>query len=58
MCETKAAVVILSLIWLVAASIWIYQVHTEDNLGRHSKIKSQGPCKNEYEKYCLNGGEC
>ena len=23
-----------------------------------SKIKSQGPCENEYRKYCLNGGDC
>ena len=27
-------------------------------MGHHSKIKKQGPCKNEYKKYCLNGGEC
>ena len=25
--------------------------------GHHSKVKSQGPCEKEYEKYCLNGGE-
>ena len=57
MCETKAVVVSISLILLVAASFCIYQAHTENKLGHHSKIKSQGPCENEYKKYCLNGGE-
>ena len=23
----------------------------------HSEIKGQSPCKNEYKKFCLNGGE-
>ena len=27
-------------------------------MGHQSKIISQGPCKNEYEMSCLNGGEC
>ena len=27
-------------------------------MGHHSKIKSQGPCENEYKKFRLNGGEC
>ena len=58
MCETKAGVVSISFISLVAASFCIYQAHTENKVGRHSKIKSQGPCKNEYKKDCLNGGEC
>ena len=33
-------------------------MHTENKVGHHSKIKSQGPCENEYKKYCLNDGEC
>ena len=63
MCETKAVVVSISLILLVAASFCIYQAHTEKKLGHHSKIESQGPfesqgpCQNQYKKYCLNGGE-
>ena len=58
MCETKAVVVSISLFLLVAASFCIYQAHTENKLGHHSKIKSQGPCENEYKIYCLNSGEC
>ena len=27
-------------------------------MGHHSEIKSEGPCKKEYRKYCMNGGEC
>ena len=58
MCETKALVVSISLILLVTASFCVYQAHTENKVGHHSKIKNQGPCENEYEKNCLNGGEC
>ena len=57
MCETKAVVVSISLFLLVAASFWIYQAQTENKVGHHSEIKSQGPCETEYKKYCLNGGE-
>ena len=57
MLETKAVVLSISLILLVAASFWIYQAQTENKVGHHSKIKSQGPCKNQYKKYCLNGGK-
>ena len=57
MCETKAVVVSKWLILLVAASFCIYQAQTENKVGHHSKIKSQGPCENYYKKYCLNGGE-
>ena len=56
MCETKAVLVMISLILLVAASLSIYQARTENKVGHHSKIKSQGPSENEYKKYCLNGG--
>ena len=58
MCETKTNLVSLSLILLVAASFGMYQAHTEKKVGHRSKIKSQGPCENEYKKYCLNGEEC
>ena len=43
MCETKAVVVSKSLFLLVAASFCIYQDQTENKVGHHSKIKSQGP---------------
>ena len=58
MCRTKAVVKLISLMLLVAASFCLYQAHTEKKVGHDSKIKSQGPCKNEYKSYCLNGGEC
>ena len=29
-----------------------------DKVGHHSKIKSQGPCENEFKMFCLNGGDC
>ena len=58
MCEIKAVVVSISIILLVPASFCIYQAQTENNVGHHSKIKSQGPCENEYKKFCSNGGEC
>ena len=58
MCETKAVVVSISLILLVAASFCINPAQTEIKVGYNSKIKSQRPCGNEYKNYCLNGGEC
>ena len=58
MCETKALVVSISIFLLEAASFYIYQAHTEEKVGHHNKKKSQGPCENEYKKYCLNSGEC
>ena len=58
MYKTKAVVVSMSIILLVAASFCIKQAHTENKVGHHSKINSKGPCENEYKKYCLNGGEC
>ena len=58
MCETKAVVVSISIKLLAAASFSMYQAHTENKVGYHSRIKSQGPWENEYKKYCLNGAEC
>ena len=57
-CETKTLLASLSFILLVAASSCIYQVQTEKKTWHQSEVKSQSPCKNDYEKYCLNGGEC
>ena len=58
MCETKAVIVSISNILLGAASFCIYQAHTENKMGHHSKIKNQGPYENEYKKNSLNGGDC
>ena len=58
MCETKAVVASISIILLVAASFCIYEAHTENKVGNHSKIKCQGPCERECRKYCLDGGDC
>ena len=58
MCEAEALVVPISIISIVAANFCIYQGHTENKVGHHSKIKSQCPCENEYKKFCLNGGNC
>ena len=58
MCDTKTVVVSISIFLLVAANFCIYQAHTGNKVGHHRKTKSQGPCENEYKKYCLNGGEC
>ena len=58
MCETKAAVVSISLILLVAASFCINQIHTENKVGQHREIKGESPCENEYKKSFMNGGEC
>ena len=58
MFETKAVVVSISLILLVAASFCICPAQTENKVGHHSKIKSQSLRENEHKKYCLNGGKC
>ena len=57
MWKTKAVALLMSLILLVAAKFCICQAHIENKVGHHSRIESQGPCKNEYKKYSLNGGE-
>ena len=56
--ETKAVVLSISLILLIAASFCIYQADTENKEGQHRAIKSESPCEKEYKRYCLNGGEC
>ena len=56
-CETKAVSESISITLQVAGSFCLYQAHTEFRVGHHSEIKSQGPSKAEYKKYCLNGGD-
>ena len=58
MCETKAVVVSISLILLVAAKFWIYQTHTENKVGQHREIISESPCEKKYKNHCMNGEEC
>ena len=58
MCETKAVPASSSLILPAAGTFCLYQAHTENKVGHHSKIKNQSPCENEYKTYCLNSGEC
>ena len=58
MSETKAVKGSISIILPVAASFCIYQLHTQENVGHHCGIRSQDPCEIEYEKLCLNSGEC
>ena len=58
MCEIKAAVVSISLVFLVAACICTYQTYTENKVRHHGENKSQNPCQKEYKKCCLNGGDC
>ena len=45
MCETKAVVVSILFILLVAASFWKIQAHAENKVGHHKEIISQGPSK-------------
>ena len=58
MCVTKTVVVSKSKNLPVAVIFCIYQAYKENEVGHHSKIKSQGPCEKEYKKYCLNGFKC
>ena len=55
---TKAVLISLGSILLLAKSFCIYQAHTENKVGHESKIRSQCPCENEWKMFCLNGGEC
>ena len=57
MCEIKT-VSIDTVLPLVAAGFYTYQVNSDKKVGQHSEIKSESPCEKEYKKYCLNGGEC
>ena len=55
MCEIKT-VLIVAVLLLAAAGFYICQVNPK--VGQHSEIKSESLCEKEYEKNCLNGGEC
>ena len=54
MCEIKTALFVAALL-LAAYDFCNYQVNPK--VGQHSEIKSENPCKKEYKKYCLNGGQ-
>ena len=56
MCEIKTVLIVAALL-ITVTGFCIYQTKTEKKVGHHSKIKSQGPCENEYKKFCLNGDE-
>ena len=43
MCQTKAVLVSLPLVLLVAASFCLYQAYTKNKVGQHSEVKSRGP---------------
>ena len=58
MWETKTTLSLLSVILLVAASFYIYQVHTEKKMGHRNENRSPSRCEEEYKTYSLNGGEC
>ena len=54
----KTVLVSVCLIVLVTASFCKYWVYPEKIVGQYSEIRVQNPFENEYNKYCLNGGEC
>ena len=56
MCEIKSVLIVAAL-FLAATGFCIYQLNSEKKVGYHSEIKSASPCKKEYIKFCLNGGE-
>ena len=56
--KTKTVLILLSLILIITSSLCKNQAHAEKKLGHHSEIKGQSACRNEYKRYCLNGGEC
>ena len=45
MCEAKSILLLISMILLKASFFCNNQAHTENKVGHHSKIKSQGPCE-------------
>ena len=57
MCEIKTVLIVAALL-LAATGFCIYQVNSETKVRHLSEIKSESPCKNEYQRFCLNGGEC
>ena len=57
MCEVETVLSVGALL-LTATSFCLYQVNSEKKVGHLSEIRSESPCKKEYKKYCLKGGEC
>ena len=57
MCEIKTVLIVAVLV-LAAAVFYTYQVNSEKKVGQHRDIKSESPCGKDYEKYCMNGGDC
>ena len=55
MCENKTVIIVAALL-LAATGFCVYQI--KPKVEHNSEIKSEGPCKKEYKKYCMNGGEC
>ena len=57
MCDIKTVIIVAALL-LATTGFCKYQANSEKKVGQHSEIKSEGPCENEYKKYCMNEGEC
>ena len=57
MCEMKT-VLIVAVLRLAAAGFYTCQVSSQTKVEQHREIKSESPCKKEYKKYFMNGGEC
>ena len=57
MCELKT-VLFVAVLQLTAAGFYTYPVNSVTKVGQHREIKSESPCEKQYEKYCMNGGEC
>ena len=51
--EAKTFLVLQSQFLLVAASLCIFQVHTEKIVQHHSEVECQSPCENKYGNFCL-----
>ena len=57
MCQIKT-VLIAAVFLLAAAGFYTYQVNSERKVVQDSEIKCEIPCKKEYKKYCMHGGDC
>ena len=57
MCEIKTVLIFAALL-LAATGSCIYQLNSGKKVGHHRGIKSEIPCGKEYNKFCLNCGEC
>ena len=57
MCEIKT-VLIATALFLAAFGFCIYQVISFKKVEHNIRLQSESPCKKEYKKCCMNGGEC